>query len=77
MAKHAAVEMASHLRMRRWCKFLMERAERVQSVTTKARAVHAGFTEICGEFVGSQRADVGIGPYKMLCMSTTRRVFRK
>ena len=33
---------------------------------TSARAVHAIFTEICGEFVGSHRADVGIGPYKDL-----------
>ena len=32
-----------------------------------ARAVHAGFTEICGEFIGSQRADAHIGPYNMLC----------
>ena len=55
----------------------MERADRVQSVTTKARAVHAGFTEICGEFVGFQRADVGIGPYNMLCRIVTGRVFRK
>ncbi len=31
---------------------------------TSARTVHAGFTEICGEFVGFQRADVGIGPYR-------------
>ena len=27
MAKHAAVEITSHLRMRRWCEFLMERAD--------------------------------------------------
>ena len=31
---------------------------------TSARAVHTVFTKTCGEFVGSQRADVGIGPYK-------------
>ena len=24
------------------------------------------FTEICGEFATSQRADVGIGPYRVL-----------
>ena len=33
--------------------------------------------EICGEFVGSQRADVGIGPYKVQYMNKTGRVFRK
>ena len=44
---------------------------------TSARAVHAGFTGICGEFVGSQRADVGIGPYKVQYMNKTGRVFRK
>ena len=27
MVKHAAVEIAGHLRMRRWCKFLMERVD--------------------------------------------------
>ena len=31
---------------------------------TSARAVRTIFTEICGEFAGSLRADVGIGPYK-------------
>ena len=31
---------------------------------TSARAVRTVFTKICGEFIGSQRADVGIGPYK-------------
>ena len=31
---------------------------------TSARAVRTVFTKICGEFVGSQRADVGIGPYR-------------
>ena len=36
---------------------------------TSARAVRTVFTEICGEFVGSQRADVGIGPYRVLCMN--------
>ena len=41
-------------------------------MSTSARAVHAVFTEICGEFVGSHRADVGIGPYNMLCISTAR-----
>ena len=44
---------------------------------TSARAVHAVFTKICGEFVGSQRADVGIGPYKVQYMNKTGRVFRK
>ena len=34
---------------------------------TSARAVRTIFTEICGEFAGSLRADVGIGPYKVLC----------
>ena len=31
------------------------------------------FTEIFGEFVTSQRADVGIGPYKVLCRFVTVR----
>ena len=44
---------------------------------TSARVVHTGFTEICGEFVGSQRADVGISPYNMLCNIVIGRVFRK
>ena len=44
---------------------------------TSARAVCTVLTEICGEFVGSQRADVGIGPYKVQCMNTIGRVFRK
>ena len=29
MAKHTAMEFGTHLRIRRWCKFLMERADRV------------------------------------------------
>ena len=33
---------------------------------TSARAVCTIYTETCGEFVGSQRADVGIGPYKRI-----------
>ena len=44
---------------------------------TSARTVHTVFMEICGEFVGSQRADVGIGPYKVKCMNKIGRVFRK
>ena len=28
MAKHTAMEFGTHLRIRRWCKFLMERADR-------------------------------------------------
>ena len=44
---------------------------------TSARAVPAVFTDICGEFVRSQRADVGIGPYNMLCKIVTSQVFRK
>ena len=31
---------------------------------TSARAVQTVFTRIFGEFVITQRADVGIGPYK-------------
>ena len=50
MAKHTAVECRTHLRMRRWCEFLMERAD--DSVC------HVRFSHT---FVG---ADVGIGPYK-------------
>ena len=38
---------------------------------TSARAVRTIFTEICGEFAGSLRADVGIGPYKVLCRILT------
>ena len=60
---------------------------------TSARAVRTVFTEICGEFFGSLRADVGIGPYKRLqktnradrvvrpyrvqCVDTDGRVFPK
>ena len=38
----------------------------------------AVFTEICGEFVTSQRADVGIGPYKQVGSYGTNlpKVFR-
>ena len=41
---------------------------------TSARAVHAGFTEIYGEFVGSQRADVhpqGVGRIRSAPSSLT------
>ena len=38
---------------------------------TSARAVRTVFTETCGEFNGSQRADVGIGPYNLLCRILT------
>ena len=44
---------------------------------TSARVVHTGFAKIRGEFVGSQRADVGIGPYKVQCMNEIGRAFRK
>ena len=36
---------------------------------TSAHAGCTDFTEIYGEFATSQRADVGIGPYRVLCKS--------
>ena len=55
MAKHAAVECRTHLRMRRWCEFLMERAD--DSVC------HVRFSHT---FVG---ADAHIGPSSIPEMS--------
>jgi len=34
---------------------------------TSAHAEGTDFTKILGEFATSQRADVGIGPYKRIC----------
>ena len=68
MAKHAAVEITGHLRIRRWCRiFTFLRS--IVGADDPVRPVRFSYT-----FVG---ADVGIGPYKVQCMNKIGRVFRK